>query len=279
MPAPSARGSSTGSRRRRWPSHATCLCHPDPICAGRKGRQQNEEMSHMGANQYGAVGAWVSAVLVGGSLMLAPMPNGAAQAAEAPQPPQSDAAEADPIATHLERGQAYLDKGEYARLCSSSSRSCASTTCPRISMSRPRSMPGRRGTIRPVGACPVSAMRRPAAAITGKMSPGPPMPRAATRPAIGSGRPAVGGGLSYILSDDVSVEGDLDYRFRYYDDTERRDDSDLRWNAGSPSPSPRQPGHGGAGPGELSGPRGLSPRLWPLRQSGLRPRRPETGSP
>ena len=72
-------------------------------------------MSHMGANQYRAVAAWVSAALVGGSLLLTPMPNGAAHAAEAPQVPRSDEAGADPIATHIERGQAYLAKGEYAK--------------------------------------------------------------------------------------------------------------------------------------------------------------------
>jgi hypothetical protein len=36
--------------------------------------------------------------------------------------------------------------------------------------------------------------------------------------------------LSYIPKKDISVDGTLDYRFRYYDDPERRDDSDLRWN-------------------------------------------------
>jgi len=55
----------------------------------------------MGATQSRAVGAWASAVLVGGSLMLAPMPNGGAHAAGAPQVPRSDEADADPIATHL----------------------------------------------------------------------------------------------------------------------------------------------------------------------------------
>jgi hypothetical protein len=40
----------------------------------------------------------------------------------------------------------------------------------------------------------------------------------------------VGGGLSYIVGDDFTLDGSLDYRYRYYDDNERRDDSDLRWN-------------------------------------------------
>lgn len=40
-----------------------------------------------------------------------------------------------------------------------------------------------------------------------------------------------GGGLGYLIGDDLSLDGNLDYRFRYYDDPERRDDSDLRWRA------------------------------------------------
>ena len=55
----------------------------------------------MGATQSGAVGAWVSAVLVGVSPMLAPMPNGGAPAAGAAQVPRSDEADADPIAADL----------------------------------------------------------------------------------------------------------------------------------------------------------------------------------
>jgi hypothetical protein len=41
----------------------------------------------------------------------------------------------------------------------------------------------------------------------------------------------VGGGLGYIVTDAITIDGNLDYQFRYYDDTDRRDDEDLRWNA------------------------------------------------
>ena len=41
----------------------------------------------------------------------------------------------------------------------------------------------------------------------------------------------IGGGLGYLLGNNLSIDGNLDYQFRYYDDTDRRDDSDLRWNA------------------------------------------------
>lgn len=40
----------------------------------------------------------------------------------------------------------------------------------------------------------------------------------------------VGGRLNYTLSEVSSLNGTLDYRFRDYDDGDRRNDSDLRWN-------------------------------------------------
>jgi len=40
----------------------------------------------------------------------------------------------------------------------------------------------------------------------------------------------VGGGLNYALSDAYSLDGSLDYRYRDYDNSDRRNDSDLRWN-------------------------------------------------
>jgi hypothetical protein len=40
----------------------------------------------------------------------------------------------------------------------------------------------------------------------------------------------VGGGWSTALTERHSFNGTLDYRFRWYDDSERRNDSDLRWN-------------------------------------------------
>ena len=40
----------------------------------------------------------------------------------------------------------------------------------------------------------------------------------------------VGGGWSTALTERHSFNGTLDYRFRWYDDKDRRNDSDLRWN-------------------------------------------------
>jgi tetratricopeptide (TPR) repeat protein len=40
----------------------------------------------------------------------------------------------------------------------------------------------------------------------------------------------VGGNLNYELDNNYALDGSLDYRFRDYDNSERRNDSDLRWN-------------------------------------------------
>lgn len=40
----------------------------------------------------------------------------------------------------------------------------------------------------------------------------------------------VGGRLNYVASDDITLIGGLDYRFRHFSDSDRRVDSDLRWN-------------------------------------------------
>jgi tetratricopeptide (TPR) repeat protein len=40
----------------------------------------------------------------------------------------------------------------------------------------------------------------------------------------------VGGGWSTALTERHSLNGTLDYRFRWYDDSDRRNDSDWRWN-------------------------------------------------
>ena len=40
----------------------------------------------------------------------------------------------------------------------------------------------------------------------------------------------IGGGLNYALNDGYALSGSLDYRFRNYDNADRRNDSDLRWD-------------------------------------------------
>jgi tetratricopeptide (TPR) repeat protein len=41
----------------------------------------------------------------------------------------------------------------------------------------------------------------------------------------------VGGGIDYLLSDGYALDANLDYRFRYHDESGVRNDSDLRWRA------------------------------------------------
>lgn len=41
----------------------------------------------------------------------------------------------------------------------------------------------------------------------------------------------VGGGLNYDLPDNYALDASLDYRFRYYDNPDSRNDADLRWRA------------------------------------------------
>lgn len=44
----------------------------------------------------------------------------------------------------------------------------------------------------------------------------------------------LGGGLNYLLDEDYALDASLDYRFRYFDNPDTRNDSDLRWRfAGS----------------------------------------------
>ena len=185
----------------------------------------------MGTNQYRAVGAWVSAVLMGGSLVLTPMSSGAAQAAEAPPAPPSDKADADPIATHLERGQSYLDKGQYAKAVIEFEQVLRFDNLPPDLRQQ--------AEIYAEAARDYQAGRRLSAfgyAETGGGYYRENVTR--TTNALG-GDPArdwfwkarIGGGLGYIASDDITIDASLDYRFRYYDDTARRDDSNLRWNA------------------------------------------------
>jgi hypothetical protein len=42
--------------------------------------------------------------------------------------------------------------------------------------------------------------------------------------------PRIGGRLNYLMADGYALDGSLDYRFRYYDNSDRRNDSDLRWS-------------------------------------------------
>lgn len=47
----------------------------------------------------------------------------------------------------------------------------------------------------------------------------------------------VGGGMNYALQSGNAINGSLDYRFRYYDNSSTRNDSDLRWNLAGSMPT------------------------------------------
>ncbi len=87
----------------------------------------------------------------------------------------------------------------------------------------------------------------------------------------------VGGNLNYLLSDGYALDGSLDYRFRDYDNDDRRNDSDLRWNGAVSRDDGRgQSGRGPAWPRQLSRQQRLPQRLRPVRQL---PHAPRPGQP
>ncbi|WP_295406046.1 hypothetical protein [uncultured Thiocystis sp.] len=146
----------------------------------------------------------------------------------APAPAETDA---DPVATHFERGQAYLAKGEYARAVLEFEQVLRFDNLPPdLHQQAEIYADAARGY----------AAGNPLSGFGYAETGGGYYRENVTRSTRAAGNdPArdafwkirAGGGLSYIASDDLSLDGTLDYRFRYYDDSGRRDDSDLRWNA------------------------------------------------
>jgi len=169
------------------------------------------------------VGAWVAGVL----LAVAPPPWDSALGAQT----HEAAPEADSVATHLERGQAYLDQGEYAKAVLEFEQVLRFDNLPADLRQR--------AEIYAKAASGYREGRRLSGfgfAETGGGYYRENVTR--TTNALG-GDPArdwfwearVGGGLGYILGNDLSIDGDLDYQFRHYDDADRINDSNLRWNA------------------------------------------------
>ena len=141
------------------------------------------------------------------------------------------APEADPVATHLERGQAYLDQGEYAQAVLEFEQVLRFDNLPADLRQRAE-----------IYAKAASGYRegRRLSGFGFAESGGGYYRENATRTttALG-GDPArdwfwearVGGGLGYILGNGLSIDGDLDYQFRHYEDADRTNDSNLLWNA------------------------------------------------
>ena len=140
-------------------------------------------------------------------------------------------AEADPVGTHLERGQAYLEQGEYAKAVLEFEQVLRFDNLPPDL--RQRAEIYSRAARDYQGGKRLSGF---GFAETG----GGYYRENVTRTTNAEGRdPArdwfwnarLGGGLGYRASENVSIEGSLDYAFRYFDDPDRRDDSDLSWSA------------------------------------------------
>ena len=159
-------------------------------------------------------------------LVMALLPQGGALRAET----TGTAAAADPLADHLQRGRAYLEKGEYANAVLEFEQVLRFDNLP----------PDLRQQAEIYGQAAQRYARGERLSGFGYAETGGGYYREnetrSTR-AVGEAtrdwfwKARVGGGLSYIAGDDLTIDGTLDYRFRHYDDTDRREDSDLRWNA------------------------------------------------
>jgi hypothetical protein len=135
---------------------------------------------------------------------------------------------ADPVATHLERGQAYLSKGQYAEAILEFEQVLQFDNLP-PSLQEQAEIYAEAARNYASGN-PLSAFGY--AEIGGgyyrENTTRTTEPGAAQRDGFGKLR--LGGGLGYLLGDDLSLDGTLDFRFREYDDRNRRDDRDLRWS-------------------------------------------------
>jgi len=141
------------------------------------------------------------------------------------------AAEADPVAAHLERGQAYLEQGEYAKAVLELEQVLTFDNLPPDLRERAEIyaraaqnyQQGKRMSAFGYAETGGGYYRENVTRTTNALGEDP------ARDWFWKAR--LGGGLGYILSHDLTVEGTLDYDYRLYDDPERRDDSDLRWSA------------------------------------------------
>ncbi len=180
----------------------------------------------MSTHQGGPIGAGLAAGLLGTSLLLAD-----AEYAAPAVTPAAVSPDADPVATHLALGRSYLERGEYARAVLEFEQVLRFDNLPPDLREQ--------AEIYARGARDYAAGRRLSGFGYAETGGGYYRENVTRSTNAAGGHPArdwfwkarAGGGLSYIASDDITIDGTLDYRFRYYDNPERRDDSDLRWNA------------------------------------------------
>jgi len=160
-------------------------------------------------------------------LALALLPCGSIHGAET----HETTADADPVATHLERGQAYLVQGEYARAVLEFEQVLRFDGLPPDLRQQ--------AEIYARAASNYRAGQRLSGFGFAETGGGYYRENVTRTTNTLGGDPArdwfwearVGGGLGYVLGNDLSIDGNLDYQFRHYDDPRRRNDSDLRWNA------------------------------------------------
>ena len=165
--------------------------------------------------------AWTlgAALVFGQAALAAGLPN---------HPTESDA---DPVATHFERGLAYLAKGDYATAVLEFEQVLTFDNLPPDLHEQTE--------IYARAARDYAAGKRLSAFGYAETGGGYYRENRTSSTRAAGNEPArdgfwkarVGGGLSYLPGRDLSLDGSLDYRFRYYDDPDRRDDSDLRWRS------------------------------------------------
>jgi hypothetical protein len=138
---------------------------------------------------------------------------------------------ADPVTDHLALGQAYLERGEYARAVQEFEQVLRFDNLPpdlrqqaEIYAKAARNYgEGKRLSAFGFAETGGGYYRENTTRTTNELGGDP------ARDWFWEAR--IGGGLGYVLGNNLSIDGNLDYQFRYYDDTDRRDDEDLRWNA------------------------------------------------
>jgi tetratricopeptide (TPR) repeat protein len=168
------------------------------------------------------IGAWLAAVALAAGLLPCDSVHGAQT--------HDIEADADPVATHLERGLAYLEQGEQAKALLEFEQVLRFDNLPADLSQRAeiyaRAARGYREGKRLSGfgfAETGGGYYRENVTRTTNALGGDP-----ARDWFWEAR--VGGGLAYVLGDDLTIDGSLDYQFRHYDDSHRYNDSDLRWN-------------------------------------------------
>lgn len=139
----------------------------------------------------------------------------------------ASAAERDFIATHLERGLAYLGKGQYAQAILEFEQVLQFDNLPPDLLQR--------AEIYAEAARNYSADKPLSWFGYAELGGGHYHENTTrtTEPGAGQrtwfGKARGGGGVGYLLGDNLSLDATLDFRYRKYDDSGRRDDKDLRW--------------------------------------------------